>query len=111
MNRAIRKVAVIGSGVMGSRIACHFAGIGVQVLLLDIVPAGLTDAETAKGWTLESKQVRNRVATEALQATLKSKPSAVYTQKVTEHIRTGNIEDDLNKIADCDWVIEVVVER
>ena len=79
MNRAIRKVAVVGSGVMGSRIACHFAGIGVQALLLDIVPRELTEAEKAKGLTLESKQVRNPIVSEALQATLKSKPSAVYT--------------------------------
>ena len=77
MNRTIRKVAVLGSGVMGSRIACHFAGIGVQVLLLDIVPPALNDAETAKGLTLNDKQVRNRIVNDAMQATLKSKPSAV----------------------------------
>jgi len=111
MNRSIRKVAVIGSGVMGSRIACHFAGIGVQVLLLDIVPPALSDAEKAKGLTLDSKQVRNRIVNDALQATLKSKPSAVYTKKVIDHVSTGNIDDDLKKIADCDWIIEVVVER
>ncbi|MGN6566550.1 MAG: 3-hydroxyacyl-CoA dehydrogenase family protein [Flavipsychrobacter sp.] len=111
MNRAIRSVAVIGSGVMGSRIACHFAGIGVQVLLLDIVLQALTEAEKAKGLTLESKQVRNRIVNDALQATLKSKPSAVYTSKVASLIRTGNIDDDLPLIANCDWIIEVVVER
>lgn len=111
MNRAIRKVAVIGSGVMGSRIACHFAGIGVQVLLLDIVPAEPNDQEKAKGLTLESKQVRNRIVNDALQATLKSKPSAVYTKRVAELVKTGNIDDDLHLIADCDWIIEVVVER
>lgn len=111
MNRTIRKVAVIGSGVMGSRIACHFAGIGVQVLLLDIVPPTLNDAETAKGLTLNDKQVRNRIVNDAMQATLKSKPSAVYTRSVTANIKTGNIDDDLPKIGDCDWIIEVVVER
>ena len=111
MNRTIRKVAVLGSGVMGSRIACHFAGIGVQVLLLDIVPSSLTDAETAKGLTTESKQVRNRIVNDALAATLKSKPSAVYTSKVATHIQTGNFTDDLKRIADCDWIIEVVIER
>lgn len=111
MNRAIRRVAVIGSGVMGSRIACHFAGIGVQVLLLDIVPKEPTDAEKAKGLTIESKQVRNRIVNEALQATLKGKPSAVYTKDVADRISTGNIEDDLSRISDCDWVIEVVIER
>ena len=111
MNRPIRKVAVIGSGVMGSRIACHFAGIGVEVLLLDIVPRELTPAEQAKGLTLESKAVRNRIVNEALQAALKAKPSAVYTKDVAARIRTGNIEDDLKHISDCDWVMEVVVER
>jgi len=111
MNRTIRKVAVIGSGVMGSRIACHFAGIGVQVLLLDIVPPALTDAETAKGLTLNDKPVRNRIVNDAMQATLKSKPSAVYTKSVVANIKTGNIDDDLPKIADCDWIIEVVIER
>ena len=111
MNRSIRKVAVIGSGVMGSRIACHFAGIGVQVLLLDIVPNTLNPAETAKGLTLNDKQVRNRIVNDALAATMKSKPSAVYLPKVAGNIKTGNIDDDLKKIADCDWIIEVVVER
>ena len=111
MNRSIRKIAIIGSGVMGSRIACHFAGIGVQVLLLDIVPAALTDAETAKGLQLTHKAVRNRIATDALQATLKSKPSAVYTRSVAALITTGNIEDDMPQIAACDWIMEVVVER
>lgn len=102
---------MIGSGVMGSRIACHFAGIGVQVLLLDIVPFTLNDSEKSKGLTLNDKAVRNRIVTDALQATLKGKPSAVYTQKVAALISTGNIDDDLPKIATCDWVIEVVVER
>ena len=111
MNRSIRKVAVIGSGVMGSRIACHFAGIGVQVLLLDIVPPALNAAEQAKGLSLESKQVRNRIVNDALQATLKSKPSATYTKSVAKNIQTGNIDDDLPKIGDCDWIIEVVIER
>lgn len=111
MNRAIRKVAVVGSGVMGSRIACHFAGIGVQVLLLDIIPRELTPAETAKGLTLESKQVRNRIVNDALQATLKGKPSSVYTSSVAARIQTGNTEDDLHLISDCDWVIEAVIER
>ncbi len=111
MNRAIRKVAVIGSGVMGSRIACHFAGIGVQVLLLDILPRELSDTEKAKGLTMEHPVVRNRIVNDALTATLKSKPSAVYHGGVAKMITTGNIEDDLRRIADCDWIIEVVVER
>ena len=111
MNRSIRKVAILGSGVMGSRIACHFAGIGVQVLLLDIVPRELTPAEQAKGLTMESKAVRNRIVNDALQATLKSKPSAVYTKSVAARIQTGNFDDDMKRIGECDWVMEVVVER
>jgi len=111
MNRAIRKVAVVGSGVMGSRIACHFAGIGVQVLLLDIVPFELNAAEQAKGLTPESKQVRNRIVNDALQATLKAKPSAVYTKDVAKNIQIGNLDDDISKLSDCDWIIEAVIER
>jgi 3-hydroxyacyl-CoA dehydrogenase len=111
MNRAIRRIAVLGSGVMGSRIAAHFAGIGVEVLLLDIAPKEPNDAEKAKGLTAESKQVRNRIVNDALAATLKAKPSAVYTKAVAAHIKTGNFADDMHRIADCDWVMEVVVER
>lgn len=111
MNRHIRKVAIVGSGVMGSRIACHFAGIGVKVLLLDIVPRELTEKEIAKGLTINDKNVRLRIVNEALQSTLKAKPSAVYTKEVAQHIEIGTIEDDLSKISDCDWVMEVVIER
>lgn len=111
MNRAIRKVAVLGSGVMGSRIAAHFAGIGVQVLLLDIVPGELSDADKAKGITTDNKGWRNRIVNDALAATLKSKPSAVYTPDVAKLITTGNFDDDLHKIKDCDWVLEAVIER
>lgn len=111
MKRLIKKVAVIGSGIMGSGIACHFANIGVEVLLLDIVPRELTDAEQKKGLTLESKVVRNRVVNEHLANALKSKPSPIYDQKFASRITTGNTEDDLAKIKDVDWIIEVVVER
>jgi len=111
MNRPIRKVAVVGSGVMGSRIAAHFAGIGVQVLLLDIIPRELTEEDKAKGITVENPGWRNRIVNDALQATLKANPSAVYTKDVAKRISIGNIEDDLHKIADCDWVIEAVIER
>ncbi len=111
MNRPIKKVAIIGSGIMGSGIACHFANIGVQVRLFDIVPRELNEAETAKGLSLESKQVRNRLVNESLQKTIKSNPAPLYHQSFAERITTGNTEDDLKLIADCDWVIEVVVER
>ena len=96
-NRQIRKVAVLGSGVMGSRIACHFANIGAEVLLLDIVPKGGTD--------------RNKIVNDALAAALKSSPSPIYDKKFAKRVSTGNFDDDLPKIKDCDWVIEVVVER
>lgn len=101
--RIIRKVAVLGSGVMGSRIACHFAGIGVPVLLLDIVPPGTApEAPPAQ---------RNKIVNDALAAAIKSNPSPVYHKDVVKKITTGNLEDNLKDIATCDWVIEVVVER
>jgi 3-hydroxyacyl-CoA dehydrogenase len=111
MKRSIKKVAVIGSGIMGSGIACHFANIGVEVLLLDIIPRELTDAEVQKGLTLDSKIVRNRLVNEHFQNALKSKPSPIYNQKFASRITTGNTTDDLAKVAFVDWIIEVVVER
>ena len=111
MNKHIKKVAVIGSGIMGSGIACHFANIGVQVLLLDIVPRELNDSEKAKGLTLSDKAVRNRIVNGSLQKALKSNPSPIYHKKFASRISTGNLEDDLAGIADVDWIIEVVVER
>ncbi|RBW54344.1 3-hydroxyacyl-CoA dehydrogenase [Tenacibaculum sp. E3R01] len=111
MTRRIKKVAIIGSGIMGSGIACHFANIGVEVLLLDIVPRELNDKEKAKGLTLEDKAVRNRLVNDALTASLKSKPSPIYSKKFADRITTGNIDDDLHKIKDVDWIMEVVVER
>lgn len=111
MKRIIKKVAVVGSGIMGSGIACHFANIGVEVLLLDIVPRELNDKEKASGLTLENKVVRNRLVNDSLTAALKSKPSPIYHQKFANRITTGNLEDDIAKVADVDWIIEVVVER
>ncbi len=111
MIRRINKVAVLGSGVMGSGIACHFANIGLDVLLLDIVPRELNEAEKSKGLTLNDKVVRNRMVNDSLTAALKSKPSPIYKQSFARRILTGNFDDDLNKIKECDWVIEVVIER
>lgn len=103
MKRAIKKVAVLGSGVMGSRIACHFAGVGLKVLLLDIQPKDLpAEAKTAD---------KNKIVNDALAAAIKSNPSPVYTKDVVKKITTGNFTDNMKDIADCDWVIEVVVER
>lgn len=111
MNRKIRKVAVLGSGVMGSAIACHFANIGCSVLLLDMVPRELDPAEEKKGLTLNDKVVRNRLVNNYLQAALASKPSPIYRKSFAQRIETGNFDDDIQKINSCDWVIEVVVER
>lgn len=101
--RNIKRVAVLGSGVMGSRIACHFAGIGLQVVLLDIVPKEASESKK----TAE----RNKIVNDALVAAIKSNPSPVYHKNVVKKITTGNFDDDMKKIADCDWVMEVVVER
>ncbi|PQJ81181.1 3-hydroxyacyl-CoA dehydrogenase/enoyl-CoA hydratase family protein [Polaribacter glomeratus] len=111
MTRRIKKVAIIGSGIMGSGIACHFANIGVEVLLLDIVPRELNDKEAAMGLTLKDKVVRNRLVNDALTTSLKSKPSPIYKQEFASRITTGNLEDDIAKVAGVDWIMEVVVER
>jgi 3-hydroxyacyl-CoA dehydrogenase len=100
--RTIKKVAVLGSGVMGSRIACHFAGIGLQVLLLDMA-APTQDAG--------NKAAKNKIVNDALAAALKSNPSPVFTSDVVKNITTGNFEDNMKDIAACDWIIEAVVER
>ena len=102
-NRNIKKVAVLGSGVMGSRIACHFAGVGLQVLLLDIQPKDI--AADAK------KADKNKIVNEALATALKANPSPVYTKDVVMNITTGNFTDNMKDIAQYDWIIEVVVER
>ncbi len=111
MKKRIEKAAVIGSGIMGSGIAAHLANTGVQVLLLDIVPRELTEQEKAKGFTLEDKQVRNRIATENLQKAIKSKPAAFYHKDFAKRIEVGNTEDDISRLAEVDWIIEVVPER
>ncbi|WP_199137815.1 3-hydroxyacyl-CoA dehydrogenase/enoyl-CoA hydratase family protein [Pedobacter sp. ASV12] len=111
MNKKINKVAVLGSGIMGSRIACHFANIGVEVLLLDIAPKELNAEEQAKGLSLTHPAVKNRMVNTALQTAVKTNPSPIYSQSVLQKIATGNFDDDMPKIANCDWVIEVVVEN
>ena len=109
--RSINKIAIIGSGIMGSGIACHFANIGVEVLLLDIIPNEPNDKEKSLGLSLEDKAVRNRIVNNSLKNAFKSKPSPIYSQKFSNRISTGNIEDDLHKIKDADWIMEVVVEK
>ncbi|MDX5347352.1 MAG: 3-hydroxyacyl-CoA dehydrogenase family protein, partial [Hymenobacteraceae bacterium] len=111
MKRLIKKVAVLGSGVMGSRIACHFANIGVKVLLLDMVPRELKPEEEKKGLTLESPQVRNRIVNDALKTAITSNPSPLYKKSFADRITTGNFDDNMSEIAGCDWVLEAVVEN
>jgi 3-hydroxyacyl-CoA dehydrogenase len=108
MNRTIKKVAVLGSGVMGSRIACHFANIGVEVLLMDIVSEA---SQPAGREAAADKKSRNKIVNEALAFALKSNPSPIYRKSFANRIATGNFEDDMKNIASCDWIIEVVVER
>lgn len=111
MTYQIKKVAVLGSGVMGSGIAAHLANIGIPVLLLDIVPGKLTEQETAKGLTLDDKQVRNKFASGALQQLVKQKPAPLTTKGNLSLIEAGNLEDDLDQLKDMDWIIEVIVEN
>jgi 3-hydroxyacyl-CoA dehydrogenase len=105
MTRRIKKVAVLGSGLMGSGIACHLAGVGLEVLMLDIVPFDLKEEEKKK------PAARNRIVNAALDTAIKSKPAPLFDKAFASRITTGNFDDDLHKIANCDWVIEVVVER
>jgi 3-hydroxyacyl-CoA dehydrogenase len=111
MNRTIRKVAVLGSGIMGSRIACHFANIGCDVLLLDIAPKELNDDEKKKGLALDHVAVKNRIVQSSFDSTLKSNPAPLYSKKFASRVKLGNFADDMPKIKECDWTIEVVVEN
>ncbi|NNE29958.1 MAG: 3-hydroxyacyl-CoA dehydrogenase/enoyl-CoA hydratase family protein, partial [Saprospiraceae bacterium] len=104
-SKHISKVAVLGSGIMGSGIACHFANIGLQVLMLDIVPFDLKEEEK------QNRAARNRIVDGALKAAIKSKPAALYEKGFSSRIKTGNFDDNFQEISDCDWIIEVVVER
>ncbi len=109
--RQINRVAVLGAGVMGATIAAHLANAGLDVLLLDIIPKEPNDTEQAKGLTLDSPQVRNRIAADGLAGLLKMKPAPFYLPQYAQQIEIGNFEDDLPKLKDCDWVIEVVIEH
>ena len=107
----IRKVAVLGAGVMGAQIAAHIANAGLPCLLLDIAPKELTSEEQAKGLTLASPAVRNRIARAGLEAAKKAKPAAFFSPEIAEMVSVGNFEDDLPKLQSCDWIIEAVVEN
>jgi 3-hydroxyacyl-CoA dehydrogenase len=105
LHNRIRKVAILGSGLMGTGIACHLAGCGLEVLMLDILPNDLSEADQKK------PAARNRVAASALQNALKAKPAPLYDNKFVSRITIGNFTDDMPKIKDADWILEVVVER
>jgi 3-hydroxyacyl-CoA dehydrogenase len=105
MKYRISKVAVLGSGVMGTGIACHLANIGLEVIMLDIVPRDLPETQA------KDQTARNAVAAGALKAALKSKPAPLYDNDFARRITIGNLEDDLDQVADCDWIIEVIIER
>ncbi len=111
MIQQIKKAAVLGSGVMGSGIAAHLANIGIPTLLLDIAPRELTDAEKAKGLTLEDKAVRNRISEGNRQKLLKQKPAPLTSKNNIALVEAGNFEDDMELLKDVDWIIEVVVEN
>lgn len=106
----INRVAVLGAGVMGATIAAHLANAGLEILLLDIVPKDLDKQEEAKGLTLESPAVRNRISQNGLNGLMKMKPAPFYLKNFASQIQVGNLEDDLGKLKECDWIIEVVVE-
>ncbi len=111
MSKEIRRAGVLGAGVMGSGIAAHLANAGIEVLLLDIVPRDLSEADRAKGLTREDPRFRSKLAMGALEKLQKSKPAALYSKRFLSLIQVGNFEDDWDKLADCDWIVEVVVER
>ena len=104
-NRKINSVAVLGSGIMGSRLACHFANIGLKVFLLDIVPFDLTDEEK------DDPKARNRIVNAALKTALKSNPSPVYSKDIAKNITTGNFDDDMQWLSKVDWTVEAVIEN
>ncbi|MBT8333228.1 MAG: 3-hydroxyacyl-CoA dehydrogenase, partial [Deltaproteobacteria bacterium] len=108
--RQINRVAVLGAGVMGATIAAHLANGGLEVLMLDIVPKELTEQEKAKGLSLEHPEVRNRIAQSGLQSLLSMKPAPLFSKDYVGQLSVGNLEDDLDKLSDYDWVIEVVIE-
>lgn len=111
MSYQIKKAAVLGAGVMGATIAAHLTNAGIPCLLLDIVPFELTDADKAKGLTEKSPTWRNRFAANGLAAVTKSKPASFFSKSFASMIKIGNFEDNLNWLADVDWICEVVIEN
>ena len=111
MKRRIEKVAVLGAGTMGARIAAHLANAGFPCYLLDIAPAKLNAEEQRKGLALESPAVRNRIVQAGLQAAKKSRPAAFFAPETARLITPGNFEDNLGWCGEADWIIEAVAEN
>ncbi len=111
MKKVIQHATVLGSGIMGSQIACHLANVGVKVLLLDIPPKEISPAEEKAGLSLEHPKVRNRIVNDSLSKAVKMNPAPLFDMAYASRISTGNFDDDLDKIAKTDWIIEVIVER
>ena len=111
MDKRIRKAGVIGAGVMGATIAAQLANVGIETVLLDIVPPELTEGDKKKGLTTESSDFRNKFGQNGLKGALKSKPASFYIPENARLVSTGNLEDDLELLKGVEWIIEVVVER
>ncbi|MFN2232996.1 MAG: 3-hydroxyacyl-CoA dehydrogenase NAD-binding domain-containing protein, partial [Anaerolineales bacterium] len=111
MKYQIRRAVVIGAGTMGAALAAHLANAGIPVALLDIVPTNLTPDEEAKGLTLKDPVVRNRIVNHGLQSAINSRPASFFADNLTTLVKTGNLEDDFDVIAEADWVIEAIIER
>ena len=111
MEKMLKRAGVVGAGVMGATIAAQLANVGIETVLLDIVPPELTEDEKRKGMTEESKKFRNRFAENGLNTALKSKPASFYIPENAKGIITGNTEDNPDWLSDVDWIVEVVVER
>ena len=108
MHKKINKVAVLGAGTMGARIAAHLANAGVPSLLLDIIPP---DSPDQRSGATSDKAARNKFAIAGLEGLKKSKPAAFTNADFAKLVTVGNFDDDLAKLADCDWIIEAVVEN
>ena len=111
MTHRIKRVAVLGAGTMGAAIAAHAANSGLEVDLLDIAPNELTGEDEQKGLTLESPEVRNRIVNAGFERMKNARPPALMSERVAERMRTGNFEDDLERVKDADWILEAIVEK
>ena len=111
MTQQIKQVAVIGAGTMGAGIAAHAANAGFPVLLLDIIPTELTPKEEAKGLTLDSPAVRNRIVQGGLDRAKKVRPASFMSKAAERLVTIGNVEDDFDKLAEVDWIVEVIIEK